>query len=310
MGILNFKEIPEANKSNGSQDTFELFTREMLDMLGFKILVNPDRGQDGGRDLIVEEKRVGLLDDTKVRWLISCKHKVHSGSSVVNSDEEDIIDRVKSHKCGGFMGVYSTIVSSPLNRKLENIKDQIEVQIFDNEKIERLLLKNESGKKLIRRFFPKSYQLLDNNEPSNLLDEYVPLKCSCCGKDLLKKDYGGIIVFVEDIKHKKEDVTKTKYVDIYYACKGTCDDKLQDYYYSLGYSSGWEDISDIIIPYKYLQWVMSIINRIRSGEDIYTDKAFNKLKDFLIAISQMTLKNQSQEDIRRVMQLSEIPDWM
>lgn len=141
-----------------------------------------------------------------------------------------------------------------------------------------------------------------------MLDEYVPLKCSCCGKDLLKKDYGGVIVFVEDRKRKNEDVTKTKYVDIYCACKGTCDDKLQDYYYSLGYSNGWEDISDIIIPYKYLQWVMSIINRIRSGEDIYTDKAFNKLKDFLIAISQMTLKNQSQEDIRRVMQLSVIPD--
>ncbi|WP_185966783.1 restriction endonuclease [Clostridium sp. HBUAS56017] len=317
MGMLDFKEIPQANNANGNQDTFELFAREVLNMLGFEILVNPDRGQDGGRDLIIEEKRIGLLNDTKVRWLVSCKHKVHSGGSVIVNDEEDIADRVLANNCNGFIGFYSTVVSSPLNRKLESLKEKFEVQTFDNEKIEGLLLMNEIGKDLIKRFFPKSYQRLDDKAPSNLLNKYMPLKCACCGKDLLKRDlledYAGVIVFVEESGLNKgftADFEKTKIVDIYWACKGTCDDKLTQYYINQGYVNGWEDISDIIIPYKYLQWIMSIFNRIRDEDDIYTDVAFVKLKNFIIAVSQIVFKNQSKEDIRRIMDLNSLPDWM
>ncbi|WP_270215441.1 hypothetical protein [Clostridium butyricum] len=52
MALLNFKEIPAANITNGSQDSFELFAREFFIFLGFNIIEDPDRGQDGGRDLI------------------------------------------------------------------------------------------------------------------------------------------------------------------------------------------------------------------------------------------------------------------
>ncbi|MBU3145594.1 restriction endonuclease [Clostridium sp. CF012] len=314
MALLNFKEIPPANKPDGNQDTFELFAREVLDMLGFEILVNPDRGQDGGRDIIAQEKRIGILNDTQVKWLVSCKHNAHSGTSVVNGDEEDITDRVRTHGCSGFLGFYSTVVSSPLNRKLEGLKKQFEVQIFDNEKIEKLLLMNELGKEIIQRFFPNSYQLVDDKTPSNLFTEYMPLKCSCCGKDLLGKDslenYKGVVVFTEDIEFMETNFSKIKYVDIYWACKGVCDEKLESYHYSKGYSNGWEDISDIIIPYKYLQWVMSILNKIRNNEAEFTDEAFEKLKDFIIAVSQIVVKNQSKKDIRRILDLSVLPDWL
>ena len=72
--ILNFKEIPEANKGGGLQDTFELFTRDFLSHLGYRIIEDPDRGADGKRDLIVEERVVGLSDEYVIRWLVSCKH--------------------------------------------------------------------------------------------------------------------------------------------------------------------------------------------------------------------------------------------
>lgn len=65
MPALDFTEVPEAHKSNGLQDTFEFLGRDFFKMAGFLIEVGPDRGQDGGRDLIVVECREGLLGATK-----------------------------------------------------------------------------------------------------------------------------------------------------------------------------------------------------------------------------------------------------
>ena len=174
MAIIDFKEIPKANVASGEQDSFELFAREFLRALGFSIVEDPDRGQDGGRDLIVSEKRTGIIGDTEVRWLVSCKHKIHSGSVVNVGDEEDISDRVQAHKCNGFMGFYSTIVSSALSRKLEALANQYEIQIFDHEKIERVLLENRQANRLIRRFFPHSYNEIELLSLSYLFSDYSP----------------------------------------------------------------------------------------------------------------------------------------
>ena len=104
MAIIDFKEIPRANVADGNQDIFELFAREFFYVLGFSIIEDPDRGQDGGRDIIISEKRTGIINDTVIRWLVSCKHKIHSGSAVNASDEEDISDRIQVHNCSGFIG--------------------------------------------------------------------------------------------------------------------------------------------------------------------------------------------------------------
>jgi hypothetical protein len=55
MAILDYREIPEAGKASGQQDTFELFARDLLELLNFKVLQGPGRGADGGKDLVVEE---------------------------------------------------------------------------------------------------------------------------------------------------------------------------------------------------------------------------------------------------------------
>ena len=76
MPILDFKEI--ASSSGGQdRDQFELFAREFLEHLNFRIIEGPDRGPDAGRDLIVEETRTGVGGVTRVRWLVSCKHNAH-----------------------------------------------------------------------------------------------------------------------------------------------------------------------------------------------------------------------------------------
>ena len=117
MPVLDFKEIPTPT-GGATRDQFELFAREFLEFAGFKVIVGPDRGPDGGRDLVVQEARTGVAGETLINWLVSCKHKAHSGTSVTPDDEPDIHDRVRTHGCQGFIGFYSTIPSSGLGTKL------------------------------------------------------------------------------------------------------------------------------------------------------------------------------------------------
>lgn len=60
MAALDFKEIPEAHLGGGLQDAFELFARDFLVLLGYKVLEAPSRGADGGKDLVVVERRSGV----------------------------------------------------------------------------------------------------------------------------------------------------------------------------------------------------------------------------------------------------------
>lgn len=126
MAVLDFKEIPEAHLATGLQDTFEFFAREFLEFMGFKIISSPDRGADGGVDLIVEQ---------------------------------NIIDRLRTHNCDAFLGFYSTIPSSGLTTNLEGFRSNSNVEyfIYDKELIERHLLNSSEGISMARRFFPLSY---------------------------------------------------------------------------------------------------------------------------------------------------------
>lgn len=161
MPQLDFKEIAQANVASGEQDTFELLAREFLELRGYKVLSGPDRGSDLGRDLIVLETRTGVGGETHIRWLVSCKHKAHSGQSVGLGDEQDIVDRVQTHSCAGFIGFYSTLPGSSLTQKLAGIKSHnawFDFQFFDREYIERYLLSGDPiGQSIAERYFPRSF---------------------------------------------------------------------------------------------------------------------------------------------------------
>lgn len=315
MPSLDFREIPRANSSDGSQDTFELLAKECLQLIGLSVIVGPDRGQDGGRDLIVSEQRSGILGNTEVKWLVSCKHKAHSRASVLDGDEQDITDRVRSHSSTGFIGFYSSVPSSGLSAKLERLKQNegLKYKIFDHSDIEALLLGTPEGREVARRYFPHSFARWEqtNNEPSNLFYKYEPLNCKCCGTDLLI-DRKGIIVFIEDYSIKRgrtiADVKPvSKYIDVYWSCKGKCDNTLKREYRKYDFIDGWEDISDIIIPAQYMRWLMAIMNRMHAKDDEYSDQAFAELKKFILRISQLVLRRQSQQDIQRVLDLMSLP---
>ncbi len=170
MSALNFKEIPQAGLATGEQDEFELFARDFFAYLGYKIISEPDRGQDGGKDILVQESRIGIGGETKLLWLVSCKHFAHSNSgkskAVGVDDEINVSDRINSNRCDGFIGFYSTIASSGLTQKLQGLleNNRKESQIFNRGNIEYFLFKAPEGLQIARRYFPKSMQIWDESK--------------------------------------------------------------------------------------------------------------------------------------------------
>jgi len=244
--ILDFKEIPKADKGTGLQDTFELFTRDFLSFLGYRIVQDPDRGADGKKDLIVDEIITGITSEYTIRWLVSCKHFAHSGNSVKDSDEINISDRLKQHHCDGFMGVYSTLAATSLSGLLQG---QEKFVIFDHEKIESYLLNSLEGHKIACRYFPISFKKfqIENPTPAKIFGEESKISCDCCGRNLLLEgEHGNYVLLKED--YGDMGYSK-KYKDMYFACCGKCDKKLKNDYQKKGlYDSGWESIDDLCNP--------------------------------------------------------------
>lgn len=310
MPILDFTEIPKAHIATGNQDTFELFARDFfVEVLKFKTLSGPNRGADGGKDILFEEYHSGTLSENKLVWLVSCKHKAHTGLSVSTNDENDISDRVAQFKADGFIGFYSTLCSSGLNNRFDSFREKFGIEIFDKEKIEKYIFKHKSYE-LLKRYFPVSYKkwynVESNTEPSKILDNYEPLLCKVCGTDLLKIDRSdgnnhGIIGFV---RHPKTH----KYIDVYSACVGNCDRKLQAFYRTKKMFTSWDSLSDMLIPTIYLRRYMAMLNNLNKGTSKFEPKAFECYKQILIAISQYVFRQQSDRDIRRAKSLLDLPD--
>lgn len=307
MPCIDFCEIPEAHVASGNQDSFELFARDFLtEILNFKILSEPSRGADGGKDILAEEIQFGTLSNNRTVWLISCKHKAHSGRSVTPDDEINISDRMAQFKADGFIGFYSTVPSSGLNTRLDSYKDTYNIQVFDKEKIESYIL-GQKRYELFRRYFPQSYikwvEAEQKRLPSKILASYEPLKCAVCGIDLLNpenKDHG-IVGFVTD-------PTTHKCVHCYTACRGYCDEKMEAHYAALRQYTGWNDINDLLIPTLFLQKNMAIINQLHDGVLEFDDNGLEEYKQILIRISQYVFRHQSEKDLNRIQQLSVLPE--
>ncbi len=308
MPALNFTEIATPT-AGPARDRFELFARDTLELLGFKVVAGPDRGADGGRDLILEERRTGVAGETNVRWLVSCKHKAHSGASVNPGDESDVQDRLNAHQCTGFLGFYSTVPSGGLTGKLSGAAGKFEFQIFDPERIEHSLLRSPEGLQLAARYFPISVAKWKASDrgPAKVFAESVDLHCDYCSKSLLFPEPHGIVTLWHKYENTEVHSHRTEY--IYFSCKGHCDDRLRQPLEAQKMIDGWEDISDLVIPTIYIKWVMSSLNELH-GKKEYTDEAFGKLKDLFLNLFPLLCRHPSEEDVERVKALQRLPAFL
>lgn len=296
--ILDFTEIPQANKSGGLQDAFELFTRDFLQLLGYRIIESPDRGADGKRDLIVDEILSGISSEVTLRWLVSCKHYASSGSSVSDSDEINISDRLKQHGCDGFMGVYSTLPATSLAGVL---KGQNHSCVFDRERIESILLSNSDGLKIAARYFPESYKkyLIENPLPAKIFGKIEPLQCAVCQRNLLESDVPGLYVWLS-----LEGSEELKYIGIACVCKGKCDETFFSRSKSIK-DAGWLDIEDLKNPTLWLRNLMAFMNECRE-ENNYSDKAYKEMKMLFITTFPYIARHLTQKEQEQVDHLMQI----
>ena len=293
--MIDFKEIPYAD------DTWELFARDFLAEIGFFIESTPDRGPDGGKDILVTEELEGYLNKYRFRWLVSCKHFAKRGISVKEKDEPNILERLGAFRAEGFIGFYSTLPSSGLNSRLNDLKLENKIKdfrIFDYKLIENYLIRMGFSR-LLMRYFPESYKTV--RPLHKVIDEYIPLNCDVCEKDLLealyRENYKCLVA-----KAIRDDDNGVQYIEhMYFACKGKCDKELQkSIWKKYKETTSWKDISDLVIPAEFLRWIMATINQLRSGKYIYSETAFEKEKKMIMALSQKVFREMTESERKRV----------
>ncbi|MCX8892255.1 restriction endonuclease [Vibrio parahaemolyticus] len=158
---------------NITDEAWEYFGLDFLESLGFTIVDSPSRGPDGGKD--------GAVELNNKKYIVSCKHFINSGSAVGVSDEQSILDRIIQHQAQGFIGVYSTVVSSSLAARFDALSQEgYECLFYDQYQISNSLPRISSS--LLQKYgLPNDVQFVMNVEPH----EYTPLNCLFCNADIL-----------------------------------------------------------------------------------------------------------------------------
>jgi hypothetical protein len=282
MPAIDFTEIPQANAAGGQQDTFELFARDFLEDYGFLIEQTPGRGSDGGRDLLVIERRSGVAAETLFRWLVSCKHYAHSGKAVGVDDELNIGDRVTAAKADGFLGFYSTLPSAGLITRLNELNAQFAHTIFDRSKIEAEILKTSHASVLLKRFFPKSHAkwIGESLSKPELLIKHRTLACKHCGKDLLDPTLTKMAMVAWWQATEADASGKKSVKNFYWCCKGACDYALKAQFKNSSHIDLWEELHSFTIPTLYIRSITSFISYINDGH-VLDEAAINNLMEFV-----------------------------
>ncbi len=166
MGIIDFREIVSPKTDHASvkeapigksnlPDDFETFCQEFFTSVRpTTIFERISTGPDNGIDLGVEEVS---SNGTKMRWLVSCKHKAHSKAAVSEDEEKNIIERLCKWECDGFIPFYTTSPSSKVKSLIEGVeKFGKQVDWYLKDRIERELLGCPEGIRMAARYFPKS----------------------------------------------------------------------------------------------------------------------------------------------------------
>lgn len=315
MAALDFREIPITSAGSSDPDALEHFAHDLLELMGLAVVAGPDRGPDGGRDLVAAETRHGAIGNTTVRWLVSCKHYAHSGKAVGVADEQNVQDRCSAHQCSGFMGIYSTIPSSALTTRLSALTS-IETLVLGRGKLEAILLERPDGLRLVARYMPKSYRAWQAQMAKRRPRARGPatlgwkgqqgLRCVRCGTDLLKPPNGNLVMLYS---YPTDDHTAPRrYERVLWCCK-KCD-------YGLTYSwrgpdrgDVWDDIPDLAIPDLYLRFYNTAMNELRAGGATYSDEAYRNLVTFLCELYPYVARDVRRAERTRMRELQGIPEW-
>lgn len=107
------------------------------------------------------------------------------------------------------------------------------------------------------------------------------------------------------------DYSKVMQIEyVKWVCKGSCDDTMRNRIRRLNphLIDSWEDIVDVTIPVKYIEWVMAIFNELHR-ETKYSDEAFRNIKKFMINIFPHISRHLTTEEKARMKDLAMLEPW-
>ena len=238
--------------NNMSDEEWENFAVEVLRHIGFIIETLPSYGTDGGKDFLVSHNNV--------RYLVSCKHYIRSGNHVGQDDEKNISDRMIQFSANGFLGFYSTGITSGLQNRLDAICTNMNYTylIFHPQKISTIMQTMDT--KILQSFglYPHIYYKNVRD------DEYKPLNCMMCGKDiLLDENIPSSLAGIAKYKNGKYEYA--------YGCKACflnaelyCNAHLElEQALHINLLQGWEDLVD--------EWIEN--GDIKTSEEFYKNRS-------------------------------------
>lgn len=292
MVMIDFNEIPAEG------ERWLQFAQEFMQQLGFHTEMPAYRDPENANDFCAVEQVRGRFNVHPFRWLVSCRHKTATRTAVKESEEASILDRVLRCKADGFLGFYSTPVSPALGFYLSELKagGQIkDYRFFDSKFIENFLTTPGFGR-IASRYFPnysKTYRPIDVSS-----DEYLPILCDHCGVDLLEtlfsEDRQGVAV---RLQRRRTEPDEMQYIsDVYFACKGECDEQLQSKYCNGSHLSAasWLELSDLTIPVVYLEQICVLLDQIGKDEASFSTSAIEKEEYLIRALGQRTLRESTE----------------
>lgn len=169
------------------------------------------------------------------------------------------------------------------------------------------------GLEIAERYFPTSLSewITENPKPARIFTDEPSLKCKVCEKELLSQEDKGVITLWQRTRTDYEK--EPEYVEyIFWTCRGSCDRALQKYISKKTNNAlidGWEDIADVMMPTVFIKWLMSIMNKLRTGT-MYSDEAFEELKTFLINVYPFACRHLTEKEKERVKSLMMIPSYL
>ena len=167
---INYKNL------NKDGEDFELLCRDVLESYGSEILSEPTRGPDQKKDLVIQIKSEDALGNTETsKYLVQCKHKAHSGKSVLEPEIGDFRSACLLHKTDGYFLITSTIASVTVanNLNAENEGGSLKTIIWDGKKLAGKIESSTNSVQIIEKYNLKESLEIQFSEMKNiLLGEY------------------------------------------------------------------------------------------------------------------------------------------
>ena len=133
---------------------------------------------------------------------------------------------------------------------------------------------------------------MNEKDVTSVFDNYEPLKCKKCGKDLLEEAQG-VVAFVEPLSFSGSERIIAA---VYAACKGNCDRVVRSVFRDMGYGTFWKDLEDVIHPQGFMGWEMDVRSQLRANREVYSDEAFETFREITLKIFQKVLRQPTTEE--------------